>query len=397
MTHRRFISLVLFLLPALMLLTVQTPASQAQIRLANTPSFAQQVLEMVNQQRWQNGQLPPLKSESALHSAAETHSTNMALRDFFNHCDLDTGTLPWDRMNDAGYKDWNYAGENIAAGYGTPAQVMAAWMASSGHRANILSTEPRELGVGYFYQEDDQGNVREDSNADCQADSADSGPYFNYWTQNFGRRETVMPVIINREAYETTSRQANLFLYGAGWAHSMRLRNETENWSSWQPFAADVNWSLSCGNGSKIVYAEMSSGPNGAGTIRSAQDEIFLNSGPGSLLLSPGALSFVAHVVNGPDTLVRNLTIENVGGQIISWTITENPAAVWLNSSLTGGKLGACGLVELFVTISLTGLKPGVYSTTLLITDETNNTTWQIPVNLLYTDQTPLYLPVIVK
>jgi uncharacterized protein YkwD len=44
-------------------------------------------------------------------------------------------------------------GENIAWGtgsYGTPRSIMAAWLHSSGHRANILTAAFNELGIGYL-------------------------------------------------------------------------------------------------------------------------------------------------------------------------------------------------------------------------------------------------------
>ena len=50
-----------------------------------------------------------------------------------------------------GLSRWAY-GENIAWGMGsraTPEAIVDAWMHSSGHRANILSRDFRELGVGY--------------------------------------------------------------------------------------------------------------------------------------------------------------------------------------------------------------------------------------------------------
>jgi uncharacterized protein YkwD len=39
-------------------------------------------------------------------------------------------------------------GENIAAGQQTPAQVVEAWMNSSGHRANILNPNFTHMAVG---------------------------------------------------------------------------------------------------------------------------------------------------------------------------------------------------------------------------------------------------------
>ena len=43
------------------------------------------------------------------------------------------------------------AGENIAAGQKTPAQVVRAWMNSEGHRNNILNPDFTQIGVGYTY------------------------------------------------------------------------------------------------------------------------------------------------------------------------------------------------------------------------------------------------------
>ena len=235
------------------------------------PSFEDQVMELVNQERWNNGQLPPLKRNTLLDNAAETHSANMAARDFFAHCDLDTKQSPWDRMIEAGY-NWNAAAENIAAGYSAPADVMTGWMNSSGHRSNILSTDLRELGIGYVYQGDDLPNVRGDANGDCNADTFGKGPYLHYWTQNFGRINTVYPVVINREAYQTSTHSVSVYMYGAGWALEMRFRNEDGSWSNWQPYTPDLNWTLSAGSGEKTVHAEIRNG----GTLRSASDTIFL-------------------------------------------------------------------------------------------------------------------------
>ena len=46
--------------------------------------------------------------------------------------------------------DFSYsaAGENIAKGQQSPAQVMSSWMNSAGHRQNILSSNYTDIGVG---------------------------------------------------------------------------------------------------------------------------------------------------------------------------------------------------------------------------------------------------------
>lgn len=238
---------------------------------APTPSPEERVLELVNQERLKN-QLPPLKGHDLLDSSAETHSGNMANRNFFAHCDLDAETQPWDRMSAAGYS-WNAAAENIAAGYDTPEAVVNGWMNSSGHRANILSTNYRELGNGYVYQADDQNNIKIDA-GNCTRSSTSHGPYYHYWTQNFGRNNNVYPAVINREAFLTNTRSVNLYLYGSGWATEMRIRNGDGAWTPWQPFAANVAWDLSAGNGVKEVRVEIR---NGAGTVRPANDTILLD------------------------------------------------------------------------------------------------------------------------
>jgi len=237
-----------------------------------SPTFEDQVMELLNQERWKNGQLPPLKRNAQLNNASEQHSGNMAGRNFFAHCDLDNGQAPWDRMRAAGY-NWNAAAENIAAGHSTPADVISGWMNSPGHRANILSTNYREVGIGYGYQSGDQKNVRFDNNGDCQADSSNNGPYGHYWTQDFGASNGVYPVVINREAYQTNSRNVSLYVYGAGWAQELRLRNDNGAWSAWQPYSADVGWTLNMGSGAKTVYAEIRNG----GAVYGASDTIVLN------------------------------------------------------------------------------------------------------------------------
>jgi uncharacterized protein YkwD len=52
-------------------------------------------------------------------------------------------------------------------------------MGSDAHKKNILNCALREIGVGYYYQPDDQGNVSDDQ-------GNPGGPYRYYWTQDFG-------------------------------------------------------------------------------------------------------------------------------------------------------------------------------------------------------------------
>ncbi|MER5220579.1 CAP domain-containing protein [Streptomyces flaveus] len=116
------------------------------------------MLVLVNAERDKAG-CGPVAENSKLTKAAQDHSQDMADHKNMSHTGSDGSSMS-DRLARAGYS-FRSAGENVAAGYGTPESVMAGWMASPGHKANILNCGFKELGVGL----------------------AQPG---NYWTQNFG-------------------------------------------------------------------------------------------------------------------------------------------------------------------------------------------------------------------
>lgn len=128
--------------------------------------FVAQVLNLTNSFRQQNG-LQPLSYSDRLSVAAQTYSQSMATQDFFAHAGLD-GSTPQIRGTSAGYKGG--IGENIAAGYATPNDVVQAWINSPGHRANLLNPSYRDIGIGYYNLPNDPGNLN----------------YQYYWTQDFG-------------------------------------------------------------------------------------------------------------------------------------------------------------------------------------------------------------------
>lgn len=250
-------------------------AQASDVSVCGTPDPAQEVIYLTNIERFNNGGLPPLKGVTELMNSSYLHSVAMAERNFFAHCDLDTKKLPWTRMQDAGYH-YSWAGENIAAGYTVPASVMNGWMNSSGHRANILSTNFREIGVGYYHYPGDTPDTRRDHDGDCNADGQANASYYRYWTQNFGSRSSVYPVVLDLESHMTDSRDVALYVYGEGWATQMRIRNNSRNWSPWMPFASELVWTLDGGNGTQAVSVEIR---NSSGTVRSASDDICLEMG----------------------------------------------------------------------------------------------------------------------
>jgi uncharacterized protein YkwD len=104
-----------------------------------------EVARLVNVERAATG-CDPLTVDSRLRAAARKHSADMAAKNYFSHTSQD-GTEFADRITREDY-GWSGAGENIAKGQRTPADVMNSWMNSPGHRANILNCGFRDIGVG---------------------------------------------------------------------------------------------------------------------------------------------------------------------------------------------------------------------------------------------------------
>ena len=109
-------------------------------------AYEQEVVRLVNAQRAQNG-LKPLAENWELSRVARYKSADMAGKRYFSH-ESPTYGSPYQMMRSFGIS-FRFAGENIAYGQRTPAAVVGAWMNSSGHRANILSSSYTQIGVGY--------------------------------------------------------------------------------------------------------------------------------------------------------------------------------------------------------------------------------------------------------
>ena len=93
-----------------------------------------------------------LSINGSLTSAAQAHANDQAARDTMSHTGSD-GSNAGTRIQRTGYPVRNW-GENVAAGYSTPDAVVAAWMASPGHRANIVSGSFTQIGVAVAYAAD---------------------------------------------------------------------------------------------------------------------------------------------------------------------------------------------------------------------------------------------------
>jgi uncharacterized protein YkwD len=109
---------------------------------------------------------PSLAWSATLTQASLVHSDDMVVHNYFSHTGSD-GSGADQRATAAGYI-WQSLGENIAAGQPSVAVVMAAWMASPGHCANIMHASFRDIGVA------------------CVSGGA-SNTYRTYWTMTLGQ------------------------------------------------------------------------------------------------------------------------------------------------------------------------------------------------------------------
>lgn len=103
---------------------------------------------------------------SKLAQAAQSHSEDMAIGDFFSHTGSDGSTVA-NRVTETSYS-WRTVGENIYAGYTEAERAMTAWLESPGHCRNIMDPDFKEVGMAVV--------------------ASSTSTYNSYWTQVFGSR-----------------------------------------------------------------------------------------------------------------------------------------------------------------------------------------------------------------
>jgi uncharacterized protein YkwD len=129
-------------------------AADAVVGRASSAAIRARVVELVNVARSHSrrcgserfGAAPPLNVSTKLNEAAAAHARDMARRKFFEHRGSD-GSQPRDRVLRAGYHS-RLTGENIALGPESAEEVVAGWLHSPGHCANIMDSRFHDLGVG---------------------------------------------------------------------------------------------------------------------------------------------------------------------------------------------------------------------------------------------------------
>ncbi|HRH18987.1 MAG TPA: CAP domain-containing protein [Aquabacterium sp.] len=148
-------------------------SSPAVMAADATDPLEAQVLTLINAERAALG-LDAVLLDLGLDQAAEAHSLDMATNRCFSHDSCNGGL--WSTRIKGYYNENTALGEIIAAGYATAESVVAGWMNSPGHKANILDASFKVAGVGLV-------------------NGVTGSPYQTYWTVDFGGKTTSQTVV----------------------------------------------------------------------------------------------------------------------------------------------------------------------------------------------------------
>ena len=120
----------------------------SSILLRQTSLFAnissQAILNLTNKTRALHN-LPPVGENSLLDKAAQEKAEDMIRNGYFGHFSP-SGVSPWHWIKKTGY-NYHYAGENLALNFIDSGTVMRAWLNSPSHRANLLDSHYKNIGI----------------------------------------------------------------------------------------------------------------------------------------------------------------------------------------------------------------------------------------------------------
>jgi uncharacterized protein YkwD len=100
---------------------------------------------------------PPLATSEKLSQVALAYAREMALWGYMDHTGRD-GSSPGQRITRSGYR-WSEVGENLASGVTTADAVVAGWLGSPEHCANLMDPLYRQVGVGFAVNSHDQRGI----------------------------------------------------------------------------------------------------------------------------------------------------------------------------------------------------------------------------------------------
>lgn len=140
--HRSlFIALLLFLFATV--LTTYGKRTFPQVLGTAIDISVEELLTLTNTKRIQQ-RLHALTLNEQLSQAARQKAKDMFAKAYWAHNAPD-GRTPWVFIRTSGY-DYVFAGENLAKGFTNSEDIVSAWMASTSHRENMLSSNYQEIG-----------------------------------------------------------------------------------------------------------------------------------------------------------------------------------------------------------------------------------------------------------
>ena len=218
-------------------------------------------------------------------------------------------------------------------------------MGSPGHKANILYSGFREIGVGYYYG---------------------SNGYHSYWVQDFGARGGVYPLIINNEAAQTSSPNVSLYIYAPAGTTQMRLHNDSDDWGAWQTYDDTIDWTLKLLNGTRTVSVEVRSGSS---TYASSDTIEATNIGPvlGNL---PDAVTFI-YDQSQAKLIPAQVSLQplNIGSaEVLTWQAAADDT--WITPQTGSGNTPAATFS--FAPSGAVLNAPGEHTTTLRVSVTSN-------------------------
>jgi uncharacterized protein YkwD len=116
----------------------------ATARLRDRARITSEMLARVNEARRQAGRAPLLPSP-LLDKLSQEHAEDMLARSYSGHWTPE-GQSPSDRARAAGYPSG--IAENLVEQRFSATEAFEAWLASPGHRQNLLDPDCREMGLG---------------------------------------------------------------------------------------------------------------------------------------------------------------------------------------------------------------------------------------------------------
>lgn len=135
-------------------ITKRTVELRRAAPLADLDRVRQRMLAAVNAARAEHGK-SPVTADPHLDAAAQGHADDMIRRAYYSHTSPE-GESAMKRAREAGSRARTVS-ENIAKGLFDPEEVVERWLASPGHRRNILRNGAARTGAGVAFGDNANG------------------------------------------------------------------------------------------------------------------------------------------------------------------------------------------------------------------------------------------------